>query len=1088
MGYKFLAVRRQINSGTEGQKLFVLDFVGGQPVEDILKKAEALPTRIQLDSYLDAKASTAELQAATQNLQEQIDVITKDKNAYDYIHMVEDYCFDVGYSHIDYNYAKEYMRDNYFSMGACTTIRKGNLVGRNFDWSYNEEAYFTIRVDKSESTKYWSIGRTGGRFQELTNDFVKSGEYSDLYKVLPFITVDGVNECNLVVSANVVPAGDLGETTGTTPTGELTDTICGAMLVRYILDNFATATEAVNYIQEHVSVYMPNKTAELRQELHYMVMDKDKTYLLEFINNELVVSDMSTDYGGRCYMANFYMYGTSVDSSNHVNVSTVTDYGNGIERYNIISDNIDNAASVTDMTNLMAKLHFTNTYKSDVTPVWKSEYASRQYNLKVTDPIEDFASIIATAREIYSHRERDGLLWQTCHTTVYDIQTGTMYLLIQEEPNENQRRCTYIPWEADIVGKRSEAGRVITIDGVEYIIEQNAETFNDVENNIVVGANAHAEGTLTTAIGRHSHAEGYQAKTTHPYAHAEGLLTVASGNDSHAEGDSCEASGSSSHAEGSSTIASGDSGHSEGGATEASGDFSHAEGFETRATGDNSHAEGNNTTASGYQSHAEGDSTVASAGYSHAEGLRSEASALMAHAEGSDTVASGNSSHAEGIDTVASGYNSHAEGWGTVASSNYQHVQGKYNIEDTTSAEIVGNGTGLADKSNAYTLDWEGNAWFAGDVYVGSTSGRNKDTGSKKLVSETVTGTLADLDTTDKTSLVAAINEVARGGGGGLTSDIKTALLNCFANVAWTTSSGSTYYNALYSALYGEEPAEIYTISNTLTGCTTSNPAVTVEEGQSYSATISVKAGYNLDTLLISMGGIDITETAVTGDTITVASVTGNINITAEAVIGTIVPSEYQKVEYITSNGTQYINTEYIPTVTPTTLETETKFSADSGYTSDSCVLGARTASGAGNGFKLPNCFDGTYEVGGIHANIDLADIQYDTPTILKSKALSGGSQYYIDGELIRTNHTTGTSSTSNQALYLLAMNENGAKWFFHGKLYYCHIWDNSGELVRNFIPCYRKSDNIIGMYEAVTGEFYENAGTGSFGKGADEV
>jgi hypothetical protein len=38
--------------------------------------------------------------------------------------------------------------------------------------------------------------------------------------------------------------------------------------------------------------------------------------------------------------------------------------------------------------------------------------------------------------------------------------------------------------------------------------------------------------------------------------------------------------------------------------------------------------------------------------------------------------------------------------------------------------------------SNASTLDWEGNAWFAGDVYIGSTEGYNKDEGSKKLATE----------------------------------------------------------------------------------------------------------------------------------------------------------------------------------------------------------------------------------------------------------------------------------------------------------------------------------------------------------------
>ena len=86
-------------------------------------------------------------------------------------------------------------------------------------------------------------------------------------------------------------------------------------------------------------------------------------------------------------------------------------------------------------------------------------------------------------------------------------------------------------------------------------------------------------------------------------------------------------------------------------------------------------------------------------------------------AEGNTTTASGEFSHAEGSGTIASGNYSHAEGWGTKASSNYQHVHGKYNIEDTsnTYAEIVGNGEQLAN-SNAHTLDWSGNAWYAGTV------------------------------------------------------------------------------------------------------------------------------------------------------------------------------------------------------------------------------------------------------------------------------------------------------------------------------------------------------------------------------------
>lgn len=74
-------------------------------------------------------------------------------------------------------------------------------------------------------------------------------------------------------------------------------------------------------------------------------------------------------------------------------------------------------------------------------------------------------------------------------------------------------------------------------------------------------------------------------------------------------------------------------------------------------------------------------------------------------------------------DITASGRFSHAENYQTIASGDYSHVQGKLNIEDTDNryAHIVGNGD-ASKRSNAHTLDWNGNAWFAGKVYVGGTS------------------------------------------------------------------------------------------------------------------------------------------------------------------------------------------------------------------------------------------------------------------------------------------------------------------------------------------------------------------------------
>ena len=37
---------------------------------------------------------------------------------------------------------------------------------------------------------------------------------------------------------------------------------------------------------------------------------------------------------------------------------------------------------------------------------------------------------------------------------------------------------------------------------------------------------------------------------------------------------------------------------------------------------------------------------------------------------------------------------------------------------------------------------------------------------------------------------------------------------------------------------------------------------------------------------------------------------------------------------------------------------------------------------------------------------------------------------------------------------------------------------------LHHYIPCYRKSDNVVGLYDIIADEFKTNAGTGSFTKG----
>lgn len=255
----------------------------------------------------------------------------------------------------------------------------------------------------------------------------------------------------------------------------------------------------------------------------------------------------------------------------------------------------------------------------------------------------------------------------------------------------------------------------------------NIELWEDEEKNIknsylnkdVVIKRSLSIGKNTLAMGDYSFAQGFNVSATGDYSHAEGNETTASSAYSHAEG----------------------------GNTTASGVYSHAEGSYTKASGNASHSEGYNTTASGTNSHAEGYETTASKDYSHAEG--------------DNTTASGYCSHAEGSDTKASGFISHAEGKTTIASSDFQHVQGKFNIVDTSNkyAHIVGNGTNN-NKSNAHTLDWNGNGWYAGKLSQEGTPTDSKDLITKKYFDSNIPKSSDLTDYAKKTDLPKKASDV----------------------------------------------------------------------------------------------------------------------------------------------------------------------------------------------------------------------------------------------------------------------------------------------------------------------------------------
>ena len=104
-----------------------------------------------------------------------------------------------------------------------------------------------------------------------------------------------------------------------------------------------------------------------------------------------------------------------------------------------------------------------------------------------------------------------------------------------------------------------------------------------------------------------------------------------------------------------------------------------------------------------------------------------------------------------------------------------------------------------------------------------------------------------------------------------------------------------TYDDSIVYLIEGRSSVIVtrYTITNNLTNVSTSNSANSIAEGSSYEAKLSVSTGYNIGNVSITMGGVDITSTCYNNKTITIASVTGDIVIAAEAVEITGIDSKY---------------------------------------------------------------------------------------------------------------------------------------------------------------------------------------------------
>ena len=198
------------------------------------------------------------------------------------------------------------------------------------------------------------------------------------------------------------------------------------------------------------------------------------------------------------------------------------------------------------------------------------------------------------------------------------------------------------------------------------------------------------------------------------------------------------------------------------------------------------------------------------------------------------------------------------------------------------------------------------------------------------------------------------------------------------------------------------------------------------------------------------------------------------------------VPKGYQQVEYIESSGTQYIDTGYKPNEDTGVLATY-QFSEVSTLqqrvygvhgidTDNESVSYTHYINGSGGMSYAYKDGTGNWIVTGTNASTTKMTFKENVDQ--RYISMNGAANTPIQGAITRT---------SKYNLMIMAASESDGSIVGHGKLklYEFNIYED-GNLIRQYVPCYRTKDNEIGLYETVEGKFYKNAGSGSFTKGND--